>query len=57
MRLSSTIVLAVVAASTSSISATPVDTVAQHCYVFCAHNWQCHTCGLHGRPFLSVGVW
>ncbi|KAG2753001.1 hypothetical protein P692DRAFT_20829458 [Suillus brevipes Sb2] len=57
MRLSSTTVLAVVAALASSISATPVDTVTQHCYGLCVHDWQCNTCGpLHGRAFPSVGV-
>ncbi|KAG1728026.1 hypothetical protein EDD22DRAFT_853325 [Suillus occidentalis] len=48
MRLSSVIVLAVVAALESSIFATPVDTVAQHCYVMCIHDYQCNTCGPYG---------
>ncbi|KAG2739993.1 hypothetical protein P692DRAFT_201797392 [Suillus brevipes Sb2] len=53
MRLSSTTVLAAVAALASSISATPVDTVAQHCYDLCAHDWQCNTCGPDGGFCLS----
>ncbi|KIK48517.1 hypothetical protein CY34DRAFT_798001 [Suillus luteus UH-Slu-Lm8-n1] len=56
MRLSSAIVHAVVAALASSIYATPIDTVAQHCYVLCAHDRECNTCGPHGRAFLSAMV-
>ncbi|KIK36487.1 hypothetical protein CY34DRAFT_811254 [Suillus luteus UH-Slu-Lm8-n1] len=57
MRFSSAIVLVVVAALASSISATPINANAEHCEIFCAHDHQCDTCGpLHGRYSLSAMV-
>ncbi|KAG2743251.1 hypothetical protein P692DRAFT_20747469 [Suillus brevipes Sb2] len=44
MRFSSAIVVTVVAALASSISATPIDAGIQHCPVFCVHTKQCATC-------------
>ncbi|KIK36566.1 hypothetical protein CY34DRAFT_811210, partial [Suillus luteus UH-Slu-Lm8-n1] len=55
MRFSSAIVLAVVAALASSVSATPVNANVEHCEVLCSHDYQCDTCGLHGRYFLPAG--
>jgi hypothetical protein len=54
MRLSSTIVLTIVAALASSIAATPIDKVAQHCYIFCAHDRECDTCGPYGGYCVSI---
>ncbi|KAG1760203.1 hypothetical protein EDD22DRAFT_902384, partial [Suillus occidentalis] len=44
MRFSSAIILAVVAALASSISATPLDADIQHCPAFCAHSRECASC-------------
>ncbi|KAG2747180.1 hypothetical protein P692DRAFT_201606896 [Suillus brevipes Sb2] len=45
MRFSSAIVLAVVAALASSISATPIDADVEHCAPLCSKNSECDTCG------------
>ncbi|KIK33214.1 hypothetical protein CY34DRAFT_813789, partial [Suillus luteus UH-Slu-Lm8-n1] len=44
MRFSSAIVLAVVAALASSVSAKPINANVEHCEILCAHDYQCDTC-------------
>jgi hypothetical protein len=54
MRFSSAIVLAVVAALASSISAKPIDADVQHCEILCTKSSQCDTCGPKGGFCVSI---
>ncbi|KAG1769782.1 hypothetical protein EDD22DRAFT_136010 [Suillus occidentalis] len=48
MRFSSAIVLAVVAALASSVSATPMNANVEHCEQVCVHDYQCDTSCMAG---------
>ncbi|KIK36613.1 hypothetical protein CY34DRAFT_811174 [Suillus luteus UH-Slu-Lm8-n1] len=54
MRFSSAIVLTVVAALASSISATPIDASTGDCPVFCVHTRECATCPARKVAFLCL---
>ncbi|KAG1765677.1 hypothetical protein EDD22DRAFT_397747 [Suillus occidentalis] len=50
----SAVVLAVVAALASSVSATPINADVEHCEVLCAHDYECDTCGPKGGFCVST---